>query len=481
MTEPAGTTMRRDIASAYVVTAARVLSWVVVSAIVFRKLGAESFAMLALVRATIGLLGYVSLGIGPAMVRLLSLAEREPVPVAAISDASIMPVPASEPQPAPLAYAQTAAPAPPSDAIARVYATGERVAIALAAIGLALAAAYAMNLDWLHKGSNQLRDDARVLALSFGVGIVFRVISEAPAGLLQVRGRIALDNLLLAAAEVVWAVGTSISFMTGTPVLFLVGFWFLAANFALLGVRAGLGRLEVRTLTTRAGRFDGAVAKQLLSFGLLVVVAQLADFLYAPTAYILINRLIDPAAVAVYAPAVQIDASLLLLVMGVAAVMLPKTAIAHAAGDVALVRRYYVRATLLTAGMLLLAAVAVWALAPWIFQLWLGEPMTETQAILPLVLIHTVVGGSAAVGRSVLLGIGKVRPLTTAVLAAGAGNVVLGYVFIAQLDLGVRGMVYATVIVVVLRAAVWMPWYIWRTLRQSPAPSAQSSQPVSQA
>jgi O-antigen/teichoic acid export membrane protein len=300
----------------------------------------------------------------------------------------------------------------------------------------------------------------------FGVGIVLRVLSEAPAGLLQVRGRIAMDNLLVAVAEIVWAMGTTVSFLTDTAELVVVGTWFLMANLVLLAARGILGRMEVRALTSNAAGFDRAIAWQLLSFGVLVAFAQLADFLYAPVDYILINRFIDPAAVAVYAPAVQIDGGLLLLVVAVSTVLLPKTAVAHAAGDVALVRRYYVRATLLTGGILLAAAVAVWLLSRWIFRFWLGDDMPETRAILPLVLIHTVVGGSSAVGRSILLGIGKVKPFTIAVLTTGVANVVLGYVFVRYLNLGLRGIVYATVIVVVARAGLWMPWYVVRTLRQ---------------
>src|SRR5581483_10770064 len=155
--------------------------------------------------------------------------------------------------------------------------------------------------------------------------------------------------------------------------------------------------------------------RALLGFGILVTAAQLADYLYAPTDYILISRLLDQLSLAAYAPAVQIDAGLLLLVSGLAAVLLPKTAIAHAADDRATIRRYYVRGTLASAVMLLAAAGVVWLAAPLILRLWLGSPLPMTLTILPLVLIHTVVGGSSAVGRSILLAVGKVKPFTAAV------------------------------------------------------------------
>jgi Na+-driven multidrug efflux pump len=91
--------------------------------------------------------------------------------------------------------------------------------------------------------------------------------------------------------------------------------------------------------------------------------------------------------------------------------------------------------------------------------------MPATQAILPLVLVHTVVGGSSGVGRSILLGMGKVRAFTIAVLLGGVSNVVLSFVFVRYLHLGLDGIVLGTIVAVVARCALWMPWYVVRTMR----------------
>ena len=70
MTEPAdrSSTTRRDLASAYLATAARVGSWAVVAAVVMRRFGTDAFALLALVRGTLSILNYGTLGLGPAMI-----------------------------------------------------------------------------------------------------------------------------------------------------------------------------------------------------------------------------------------------------------------------------------------------------------------------------------------------------------------------------------------------------------------------------
>ncbi len=54
---------------------------------------------------------------------------------------------------------------------------------------------------------------------------------------------------------------------------------------------------------------------------------------------------------------------------------------------------------------------------------------------------------------------------TISVLVAGVVNVVLSYIFVRHLNLGLRGIVLGTIVVVVARAGVWMPWYVLRTLR----------------
>src|SRR5436309_3418268 len=69
---PPVSTMRRDLISAYLASGMKVASWAAVSAIVLRYSYYENLATLALVRSTLGLLNYTTLGLGPAMIRLVT-------------------------------------------------------------------------------------------------------------------------------------------------------------------------------------------------------------------------------------------------------------------------------------------------------------------------------------------------------------------------------------------------------------------------
>jgi O-antigen/teichoic acid export membrane protein len=469
-TESGEPSIRLDLASAYAASAARVGSWAVVSALVFRASPA-AFAVLALIRATIGILNYTSLGLGPAMVHALAHARRRgpaPAPVAPPELGADAGGRLSSPlQPPMMSYAGSASRA--NDRwdrdLTTLFVNGIVVAALTLWAGVVILFAYVHGLDRVHDLPPAWESSAETLALHFGFGTLMRLASDAPGAVLQVERRIALDNVLLAAADGVWVGATAIHLALNWPPLLAAGAGFGESSVFLL---AGRLLAAVRYASVPILGFwryiDGPTVRSLLRFGAVVALAQVADFLYAPTDYFLINRLIDPLAVATYSPAVQVDAGLLLLVSGLAAVLLPRSAVAYAAGDAARVRRYYVRGTLAGAALLLAAALTFWALSPVIFRLWLGSDLPATRRLLPLVLLHTVVGGSAAVGRSVLLATGKVRAFTASVLIAGAANVALSYALARFTSLGLYGIVLGTVIVVTARCMIWMPWYVLRTL-----------------
>jgi O-antigen/teichoic acid export membrane protein len=456
---PIPSTMRRDIASAYVATGARVLSWAIVSALVYRKLGAGAFATLALVRATIGVVNYASLGLAPAMIARLSSAVGRAVaalPVVPIAPEQV------------LAYADPEAnrkPKPIATPIQTLYFSGLAMLLVLAMAAGVLLVIYAQLFGGVLKEAHGMRGDVAGITVLMGIGLILRLLSDASGAVLQSSGRIALDNLLLAATEVLW-VALAFAWVRDDPDgVLMVAMAFFCASGILLVARF-IAAETVARLSFLEIQIDWKAGREMLGYGILITLAQVADYLYAPTDFLLINQLLAPEQVANYAPAVQIDSGLLLLVAGLAGVLLPKAAIAHAAGDLRRLRAYYVRATLVSFGLLLAGAVAVWALSPWIFRLWLGNDMPVTRSILPLVLISTVVGGSGMVGRSILIGVGKANPFMIAALTAGVANVILSYSFVRFFGWGLRGIVYGTVIVVIARAALWLPWYVMRTLRR---------------
>ena len=444
---PVVSTLRRDLFSAYAASGAKVLSWVVVSALVFRVSPAH-FAVLALVRGTLGLLNYTTVGLLPALVRLLAAAQRE----VDLPQASRV-----------LDYAR-----PAGTSLRGVYSNGLVVALGAGVLGQLLVLLYAAGVGHVHHIPGGV-PEVTWLVLFMGIGFVLRLISEAPAAAIQASGAISHDNWLVVASELTWIVLSLFTHrLVGNDsfILLPVGVGYAASGLMVFVCRADRAKRAVSILFPKLDLVEWRLVKQLLAFGSIIAAAQLADFLYAPVDYILINRLISAESVAAYAPVVQVNAGLLLLVGALSAVVLPRAAVAHAAGDATTLRRYYVRGTLAAAGMLAVASIVVWLLSPWLFRLWLGDPLPAAQAVLPLVLLHTVLGGSGGVGRSVLLAAGKAKPYAAAVLITGVAHVVLSYVFVRYLGWGLQGVAAGTVAAAVGLCVAWQPWYVLRTLRR---------------
>jgi O-antigen/teichoic acid export membrane protein len=454
--------MRRDLATAYLAAAAKVGSWAVVFALAYRLLTPGEVAILVLARSTLGLLNYASFGLAPAMVRGLAEALNTPNRVL-----PIMEVPGHA-----IAYA-TPATLDPEDggrAVRRLYFSGHVIGFTscLVAATLAVVAVFVFDdIGWI--GTRDARLGQVILVLSMGVGTGLRLMSDAASAVLQTHGRIAVDNRLLIITELIWVAGVALAAFVASPPshpfsLGAIGLPFVVASAFLLFARNWAANGAVKLDFGNHGLFHLPTARALVASGLVLTFAQLADFLYAPTDFVLIAHLLGPTDVAAYAPLVQIDAALLLLVTGLAGVLLPRAAVAHAGGDVAAVRAYFVRGTLASLGMLTVAAAVVWAASPWLFTVWLGDDLPASRAILPLLLVHTVMGGSSAVGRSMLLGMGRVKPFAVAALLAGVGNVVLSYCFVKYLGLGLNGIVLGTIVAVVGRCVIWQPWYVMRCL-----------------
>jgi len=460
--------MRRDIVSAYFVTISRVVAWALVAAAVFRKAGDSGFAALALVQATIGLLEYTAAGLAPAVIRLTAEAMQknpraESVPL--ISAAAPMGGPPNAlDYPDPATQRQSLH----SPEVRAVFANGFALAVLTGAFSALVLVGWG-----IHFHANSSHDpvylSARVLGVLMGIATILRMLSDAPGAALQTSRKIYLDNLLLGTAELIWLAVTLLGLRCGVH---LTWEWITGMGLILGATVLLLGRMFL-SHRFGSGIFDhwwkivhASVLRRLLVYGLLVVAAQLADYLYAPANYILIAKLISTDTVSIYAKAVQIDGGLLLLASAVAAVLLPRTALVHAQGDIRTIRRYYVRGTVATAGLLLVAAVIAWLVSPLAFKIWLGKPAPATCWILRFMLIHTVIGGSSAVGRSILLATGKVKQFTIAVLIAGFTNVFCSFCLVYFFPrLGLVGIVIGTIIAVTGRCLIWLPWYVLRTLR----------------
>ena len=439
----------------YAAAAARVGSWFIVAGLVYRRGGADELAILMLLRGTVGLLSYTSLGLTPALVQILS----KPVP--------IPPVSSEPPAESQLSHEPVEIPA---DRMTprRVFNTAFVLTLIAAILGIIAAGIYGGNLRLFHQISKAKADDAGLVAMLLGAGVMVRILSDVFGAKLMASRALSRDAICQIIGEIAFVIGTIVltGYTSFTP-MSAAAIAFLLGNIVILAGRAILttDRFQINLFDV-----DPGIVKLLLAGGSFVLLAQIADWLYAPANQILIDRFLGTSVVADYVPAIQVDGAMLLLASGLATVLFPYTATAFHHQKWNDLRIYYLFGTIFSLIILTIGAVVICLIDGWLFTKWFGDPLPATQAILPLVMIHTVAGGSASIGRSVLFGMGRIKPYAIAAIIGGIANVGLAILFLTTTDLGLKGIILATVITVTLRCLIWLPIYTMWSIRQVGGP-----------
>ncbi len=463
-----------QISSSYAVQALRVINWAIAASLIYRWEGATAFAAFSFARAIVSAINYTSFGVAPALVTLLPQMKVEAVEASESTDGV-------------LNYSQKPSLVSPPPAIV-MWRTGMWLAwgipFAIFFIAAGIAAAIHPDKSWLN---DKFWGWVKIYVWAFGIGTFLKMFGDVCGARLQVEGKIALDNLLQLISDIVWLPGTFLFLFvvsrSNTGISHLSGDFSQALNAALV-VTIGLSTFIRYWFAQRADgkyireTFNFRYAKLILAIGFGMLIGQLADFLYAPANQILIKTFLTVDQIGVYAPTLHVDGALLLLVGGLAMLLFPKAAIAYQNRDFALLRRYYVLGTLTSVLILAFAAIVVCLCDDWIFKLWFGDPLPATQVILPLVLIHTVIGGSASIGRSILFGMGRIKMYAIIALIGGVANVGLAVLFLTQTSWGLKGIIYATIITVSARCAIWLPIYTLWTIRTCSKQTNRINQPA---
>lgn len=428
------------------------VAWAGVSAMVSRWGSGDEFAELSVVRGAMTLLTYVSLGFVPVLLRRLL----EAYGGVGLADEKVMATGG-------LGYERGVDVA----GVRAVYSVGATLMLLVALAGALLVVG---SLVGLSGATYSGRHFVFVVGLVAG-GMWFRVLGDIAGAAMQSRGRLAVDNLVNAGSELAWPAGLVawhlVSRPPGSDWAESAGAAFLLSGLLGMMLRHVLARMMVGEAASFGLSLERRVVAMIAPAAAVLVVGHLADFLYAPVNQVLIAGLRSPGSVAAYAPALQIDGALLLLTSSVGAVLLPRVTGALVAGDVGTARRLYVAGTVVCGAVLAAGAGIVVVFRGPILRGWLGaEVAAEAYGVLPWVLVHTVIGGTAGIGRAVLLGAGKYRAYAGVALGFGVVNAAGAAGVLVATDWGVRGVAGVTIVTVLARCGVWMPWYTLRTLRE---------------
>lgn len=465
--------VRTELISAYAVSLSRVGAWAVVSGMVMRTAGAAEFGGLSATRSLATVVGYLGVAMLPVvMARLVNLQAESTGPT--VAEGQI--------ERAVLDYEPREKVSHFAEGATRVFGAGVMWVVG---VGVAVVGAIVAVLT-LQGGSGE----ELAVAAMMGGGMLARAMGDVGGAVLQARGQLTRDNMIAAGGEWLWpgllmaTVISSAWVPPGVGVAEVAALTFLLAGLCTMLLRMGLGsemlkgarrgmgerpELGRQVSGGGSGGGSGGVSAGVVwgvgaSAGMLVL-GQLADYCYAPLNQVLIAMSLGTDAVAAYAPAVQVDGAMLLLTGAVAAVVLPRATRALAAGEVGKVWRYYVVGTGVSVAVLVVVAVPVGWFAGPLLTVWLGGGVpTLAAAVVPLVLIHTVIGGASGVGRAVILAAGRYRTYAGVALGFGVVNLAGVAAVLWGTGWGVKGVVGVTVATVAVRCGIWMPWYVSRIL-----------------
>jgi O-antigen/teichoic acid export membrane protein len=428
----------------------------------------DDFGMFTLIRSTLGLLNYAILGLAPALIRQLAPAMSHP---GTRADAIVTQGPTEHDKPA------------ESLTVGQLYSSAQYPAFFIGAVALGLLLLYTLVFSRIYVVPPSLVHYAAMSALLVGLAMLARLVSDVPGGYLQASHHVALDSMILLVGDLLWPPLTYVLIHYGYAPTTLVA---ASAAYCICYFGVCLARFVIAWLIgapifAPLSAIHGPTARHLLAFGTMLTISQLSDFLYAPTDFILINNLLPaarmPQLLADYSVVAQFDAGFLLLTAAVPTVLYPRASRALAKRDVPLLRKYYFRGTFLMLALLILAAAVLVIIRKPLLLAWLHTEMPGTRIILPLMLVHTIVNGSTAPARAILLAAGKARVFAWSALAAGILNLVISYLLLRYTSLELVGVIIGTLVAVILRCAFFLPWYTLYTLRNLPPSIGQDTPP----
>jgi len=191
-----------------------------------------------------------------------------------------------------------------------------------------------------------------------------------------------------------------------------------------------------------------------------MTVSQIGALLFLQTDVFVANLVLGAEAAGQYAAIVVISAQLRVLAGLASGLFAPTQTALWAQGNVAAFESYLIRSIRLTTMLMALFVGVFCGTAKDVLSLWLS-PKFGTLAPTAVMLTWYLVPALGVMPIwNALLAAGKVKIPALITLAIGAGNVVLSVVLAKQM--GLMGIALACCITLVLKNAVWTPWYASR-------------------
>jgi O-antigen/teichoic acid export membrane protein len=214
-------------------------------------------------------------------------------------------------------------------------------------------------------------------------------------------------------------------------------------------------RLAVRTINF------GTMIK-IGGFGLLTTVNTLAMMMFVQADYIVIGKLIGSEEVTAFNLGVVWVLIVRTYISAAMSVLTPSASRTETAGQPEILREMLIRSTKYGLLASLLPLLFLVPFGKVLMEVWMGPGYNQSSQIMLFVLLGDLFANGISGGISMLIGVGKLRFLTLANLAAGILNITIAVILMKTLNLGVMSFAYAYCGVFMILNSIVLPAHLGR-------------------
>jgi len=200
-------------------------------------------------------------------------------------------------------------------------------------------------------------------------------------------------------------------------------------------------------------------------FGLLTAVNTLAMMMFIQADYIVIGKLIGSEEVTAFNLGVVWVLIVRTYISAAMSVLTPSASRTETAGQPGILREMLIRSTKYGLLASLLPLLFLVPFGKVVMEVWMGPGYGQSAQIMLFILLGDIFANGISGGISMLIGIGKLRFLTIANLAAGILNVTIAVILMKTLSLGVMSFAYAYCGIFMILNSIVLPMHLGRIFK----------------
>ncbi len=301
----------------------------------------------------------------------------------------------------------------------------------------------------------------RLLIILSAVSVAISLMMSIYAGALLASEDLVFLNLIRIVINVARSLGALMAVLAGKGVvgLAIVSVVTTGLEQSIIYLRC---RIRLPQLKPRFFGFEMPLALKLIGFGAATFVAMIADLLRSKLDVILVTRFGGLNQAGIYAVALVVFRYFFRAISAVFNVTWPRLNKLHGAGNQAELQAFFLKASHITAACASLVAGLLIGLAPLLIRLWLGDGYDESATVARILIGGYFLDFATNPGIGSLFATGRHRYFAAQTIVEAIASFTLAFILGSRF--GMNGVALGIVIPIILVKLTIQPWYVARNL-----------------